>query len=345
MKIKSEDISVVVQGAISTEFTEKVLNSIRKYLPNAEIILSTWKGSEVSNLDYDVLVENIDPGAELLFKNTKIYHNLNRQIVSTKEGIKKASRKYVFKTRTDISLTGKGFLNYFEKFTQRCDECKFVEKRVVTSNCFARYPRLLPFHPGDWVFFGLKEDLLKIWDIPLAPEPETTNWFYSHELLEQHMSDSWFSHFRHRYCAEQYIWIEFLKKYMPINFEHMFDITPENIRLTEVSFANNIVIITDKQFGIKFLKGHQDNGLSIYNHPRWKYLYKTYCDNSYQLSTLEYIVSNPVSVKNIRKLKELLYNIINPLISILRWPYYFILILYYLLQEIWFVIKLKLGKI
>ena len=45
--INSKDISVVVQGAIDKENTPKCLESIRKYLPDAEIILSTWEGSEV----------------------------------------------------------------------------------------------------------------------------------------------------------------------------------------------------------------------------------------------------------------------------------------------------------
>ena len=40
--IKSEDISVVVQGAIVSNLTNNCLKSIRKYLPKAEIILSTW---------------------------------------------------------------------------------------------------------------------------------------------------------------------------------------------------------------------------------------------------------------------------------------------------------------
>ena len=57
--INSIDISVVVQGAIDKENTPKCLKSIREFLPNAKIILSTWKNSNVENLDYDMLVEKI----------------------------------------------------------------------------------------------------------------------------------------------------------------------------------------------------------------------------------------------------------------------------------------------
>ena len=62
--IKSTDISIVVQGSVENrEETIKCLNSIRKILPQAEIILSTWEDSDIVNLDYDKLVLNKDPGA------------------------------------------------------------------------------------------------------------------------------------------------------------------------------------------------------------------------------------------------------------------------------------------
>ena len=41
--IDTNDISVVVQGAIDQINTPKCLRSIRKRLPGAEIILSTWE--------------------------------------------------------------------------------------------------------------------------------------------------------------------------------------------------------------------------------------------------------------------------------------------------------------
>ena len=62
-KITSRDISVVVQGPIHKTRTKKCLQSIRKNLPAAEIILSTWQNSSVNGMDFDILVANEDPGA------------------------------------------------------------------------------------------------------------------------------------------------------------------------------------------------------------------------------------------------------------------------------------------
>lgn len=54
--VSKHDISVVVQGAIDPHLTPMCLQSIRKHLPGAEIILSTWQNSRVDGLNYDKLV-------------------------------------------------------------------------------------------------------------------------------------------------------------------------------------------------------------------------------------------------------------------------------------------------
>lgn len=77
LDIKPKDISVVVQGAINKEITPRCLQSIRTLLPNAEIILSTWEGSDVDGLDYDKLVLNKDPGAVKCDVIDNAYNNQN----------------------------------------------------------------------------------------------------------------------------------------------------------------------------------------------------------------------------------------------------------------------------
>ena len=98
--IEGKDISVVVQGYVSEE-TKFLLYSIRKYLPEAKIIVSTWDYCCVEGWDYDVLVLNSDPGAipcEIWDNFTRV-NNGNRQILSTKNGIDKVTTKYTLKLR------------------------------------------------------------------------------------------------------------------------------------------------------------------------------------------------------------------------------------------------------
>ncbi len=123
MKIDSSEISVVVQGPVFgtsadspiKRYTYQSLISIRKYLPDAEVILSTWEGSDINDLPFDILVENEDPGILEVEINPMI-KNTNRQILSTKSGIQKASRNYLLKLRSDTILEGNDFLKYYQLF-------------------------------------------------------------------------------------------------------------------------------------------------------------------------------------------------------------------------------------
>lgn len=301
--IKPEEISVVIQGPVKKEDTEKVLKSIRNFLPEAEIILSTWENQDVKGLDYDLLIENKDPGSEKIIGKT---FNVNRQIVSSAEGIKKASRKYVLKLRNDNILTGTDFLNYIEKFDKRSDELKILKNRVLTCNVFACRANVFPFHPSDWIFFGLKEDVLNIFDIPLADERNLTTYFERNPLTPYHTEGPHDKNFinnlpfettfnfnkygdpsRYQYSPEQYIWSTFLRKYIDLNFEHIFDITEENTRLSELSFANNLIIMDCKTFNATSLKYQTNLKYDVvvrsYDFYDWQILYKKYCDNNYKM--------------------------------------------------------------
>ncbi len=119
---------------------------MREHLPGAEIILSTWKGADVSDLSFDVLSENDDPGAVPIFPKDdprRALNNVNRQIVSAKSGLRLATRSFAIKMRTDTTLTGTRFLSYFRRYTARCDSWKILRERVVTSTVyFAQYFQL-----------------------------------------------------------------------------------------------------------------------------------------------------------------------------------------------------------
>jgi len=120
MTIDFSQISVVVQGPVSS-LTRRCLLSIRKYLPKAEVILSTWENSNVEGLSFDKVVFSKDPGGVLLgeYKGKKYYDNMNRQIVSTKEGLAQATRQFCIKFRTDMFFTSTGFLRYYNRYPKK----------------------------------------------------------------------------------------------------------------------------------------------------------------------------------------------------------------------------------
>ena len=285
--IDSSEITVVVQGPVVEDGKEKpyrfstraVLKSIRKVMPKSEIILSTWKNSNLSGLEFDVLVQPDDPGCVPESKTG----NQNRQIVSTQAGLQKASRKYIVKTRTDILFLSNGFLHYFEKFNKRNEKLKFFNQRVVCSTVFAHNPNRFtrkPFYPSDWFFFGLSEDIKNLWSIPLAPEPITSLYYKTHPRPKESTDNSIF-----RYCPEQYIWLSFLRKYIQVPCEHQWDYGPHNQELHELSIANNLILLSPREIGIKFTKYRFGigNWISFYHHAEWLELYKKYCDPEYIL--------------------------------------------------------------
>ena len=112
MQITSKDLSVVVQGAVSPLETALCLKSVRKYLPEAQIILSTWNGSDISHFDglYDEIVLSDDPGAVIFDIKDKKTNSLNRILVSSREGIKVAKKTYVLRIRTDLILKNNNLL-------------------------------------------------------------------------------------------------------------------------------------------------------------------------------------------------------------------------------------------
>jgi hypothetical protein len=257
--ISDKDISVVVQGPIHTQdnLTKRVLESVRTHLPNAELILSTWKGSDVDGLDCDVLLLNEDPGP--LLKQPVNSRNLNRQIISTRNGILVSKCDFVLKLRTDCLLSGVGFVPFFEKFPNRNPKYSIFSNRIITITYFSRNPRYSHclFHPSDITQFGKKEDMLLNWDIsPLNPEDE------------------------HTFMPETYIFIECLKKVG--NLPHLYNqkFSFRRFKYSENYLINNFIILEPKVYGIILsdsLKQHRNIGL--YSQKDWERLYEYYSVN------------------------------------------------------------------
>lgn len=281
--IKSKDISIVVQGPIY-ETTDETINNLREFFPDAEIIVSTWEGSDYKNDKADIITESKDPGGHPLWDEPVILNACNRQIVSTVAGLNKATRKYAMKIRSDMYFKHTNFLRHWGKYNKRCDKYKILDDRILISTSFAPNPRrgeAKPFHPSDWFFFGLTSDLIKVFDSPLCPEPETSRYFETHKRPRVRY-DFWYPAYC-QYSAEQYIWVAFCKRFIPdLNFEHCFDIEKGNIDKSELVFANNTVMLNSIDIGYdsyKRINHHDTCDLAfMYSHHEWLKLYQKYCD-------------------------------------------------------------------
>lgn len=232
--IDASELSVVISGPIlgskqdRKEYTRKTCESVRKFFPGAEIVLSTWENEEVSGLDYDELVLSLDPGSST--------GNVNRQICSRTAGIKKASREYVLAIRSESKIVRTDFMEDIDKYESHLGRYRFLKHRIVIP---ATYPacRGELFHIGDWYFLGHKEDLLKFWDVP-----------YMDDSLYNNSEDDLL------YNPHRYLITSFVKKYYPLEFLKKSDINDKNKEIYEAVIAENFVVTGFYEYGIESLK-------------------------------------------------------------------------------------------
>ena len=318
-KITSEDISVVIQGAIDKKETKKCLKSIKKYLPDSEIILSTWEGSDVSDLNglYDKIVFSQDPGTAKIFNR---YSNVNRQIVSTISGIKRATRKYVLKLRTDCKLKDSNFLNIYCSDTvqnlKREKEYSIFENRVFIDSYFTRNSEYNScgkekgycFHPSDLWLFGLKEDIQKLFDIPLQEKfiVEIDNKEFAYRV------------------PEQYIWISCLEKAnIPVFMESAYYKTPYTSTYSLKTILNNFFVLNHKKTGVvlpKKFKNYDKNLFKyVLNTKRYFELYKSFYDIDFKIPR-QYRYNNISDALGVTKYTNELKSLLKPFDFVIKIP-------------------------
>lgn len=257
-----EDVSVVVQGPLHAE-TPRVLRQIRRVLPGSELVLSTWRGSDTTGCSADVMVLSEDPGPvasrEVV---SRVPNNINRQVTSTRAGLLAASRPLALKLRSDQLLLHDGALRLFRGWPTRSERLRILQERVIATLAYSFNPRRtyrrFTYMVSDWSHFGLLEDLLQLWDPPA----------YSH-CFEWLLG-------RRTVTAEQWLWMSLLNRH---GGEASFD-RPDVLEHSELSIANNVVLVEPEDFGVRLLKAgpHPGHVVALYTHGEWVRLYRHHCE-------------------------------------------------------------------
>lgn len=297
--ISSKDITVVVQGPAHAfrgrpqeeGITQHCLASVRRYLPNAHLILSTWEGQELGELDYDELVLSPDPGGNIVsYKKDGAARRLNhnRQIVSTVEGVRRATTPYVMKLRSDNALLGCGFIDLQQRYTERSADMRWLRERVVLTNTFTRKfakGRRVLFHASDFFAFGRTEDVLDLWDLPLFSDLEPDASFL--EMKQPYYPGAP----EYERDATQDIFLRFVNKHMPVSLAHLLDGDDGLLSRWERLLANNFVVAEPDRIGLylgrKFLQkvriAKRAGRAGFYTYPEWQALYQHYCDPRHEI--------------------------------------------------------------
>lgn len=315
-KIDTKEISVLVQGPINMEITPQSIESVRKYLPEAEIILSTWVGSNTTSLDYDILVLSEDPGGTIVNWPHIITNNCNRQLVGIQNGLKKVKRKYCLKLRTDFILLNDNILKYWDRFPFMGNTFKIFKHRILTCSVFSQIhagPKKmpLPFDPSDFYLFALTKDLKDYFlDTVLMREDELTGYepkFLYPDKLPFEGRGSKFS-------PEQHYCLSWVKRHIDgVKYADYTDWNDENFQLSNNILFSNFAFLSPAQSGItgekydRIMKMEDkfDDGMISYK--KFQEIYKTYFDSNYEIEQYEY--REIVLMEKIEKINELMNTI------------------------------------
>jgi len=273
-----KNISFVVQGQI-TNLTKKTIDSIRLYFPHSIIIISTWKNSIVDDLDYDFVVLSDDPGGVEAKVSGGIVNTL-RQIISTSEGLKKCNTEYVVKIRSDMIFYGNNLPLYYERYKNLERNSEIFTSRVLILENGTLNPRGLyemPYHFGDWFYFGKTKDVKKIFDINFSKKDELENAFYwkNRNFPKNNINKKYYMRFR----SETILTYFHIKKKIKNILLHSNDISSDNIKQSEFHLVNDYLIASMRSIQLKNLKHLNTSSLSSwvrYSHKEWMLLHNIF---------------------------------------------------------------------
>ena len=160
-------MQLVLQGPIYPE-TEAIVRSYLELPWIDKIIVSCWETCpQLPIRSHRVVVLHNTP---VEFPSTG---NLNRQIVSSAEGLRYVTADYAAKMRTDQKLSHAALCLMDEFFWRfRDGGARYIDGsgpqgRICVLGNYTRFP----FHPRDHVFWGHTADLRRLFDVPLSATP------------------------------------------------------------------------------------------------------------------------------------------------------------------------------
>ena len=243
------------QGAQSDSFIQN-LNRTRCVLPNAQFILSTWEGMDVpQQIDIERIIYSRDPGGLPGIKlDDSKSNNINRQIVTTANGLAAVKTPYTLKLRTDSFLEHGGFIEIYEQYKKLVNHKEYTP--IIACCFFTIDPEIyehMPFHISDWIQFGETEILQKYWDVPLMSKEDAT-YYERHE--HRPFSGYFDKKFRTRLAVEQHIATYYAKKLGYKIPKLHNDNRPTILKSHKKFLANELIILDPWQIGLNFPKYH-----------------------------------------------------------------------------------------
>lgn len=250
----SESVSVVIQGPLyrnqdGSALVCSAIESLRKLLPDAEIIVSTWDNESIADVDADIILQSEYP-EPLVDINGNAIH-VGAQIKSTLNGIRSATRPYVLKFRADLSLDNLSMMEAHSRAEVNRSVSVF-DSPIIVTNLFTRNPARFPvlFHLSDIVQFGRRADMLDLWS---SPEPMTSDIFLHGKSNKLGVLGNYLGYTGLRVVSEQYLMLSWLnRKGVSADLKNPSHMNYELLRLWERILLNDFTVIDWQDSGVKF---------------------------------------------------------------------------------------------
>ncbi len=153
-------MQLVLQGPLRAE-SEAIVAHYLQWEAVERIIMSCWTTCrELALGDARVVVLRNEPVA---FAGT---NNVNRQIVSSRNGLALVTSGYCAKLRIDQQIALASLRRMDDYFWRHAG----AQPPVFVVGNYTRFP----FHPRDHVFWGRTADLRRLFDLPLCPDAGAT---------------------------------------------------------------------------------------------------------------------------------------------------------------------------
>jgi hypothetical protein len=145
-------LDFVIQGPYS-DFTDEIISTYTKLPFVNKIIVSCWENDKKQSVFFD----NVKFVRSPSYQKYPGPANINLQLTTSLAGISKSNSDFIAKFRSDQLFNLEGIELMYNFFINN-----LVDNRIfVVGNIFD-----LLFHPKDWVYWGRKNDMIDLFNIP-----------------------------------------------------------------------------------------------------------------------------------------------------------------------------------
>lgn len=179
LETRREPSAIVMQGPVATkdDFTFETLKLYRRNMPEAKLILSTWKDTPREHVDQ---AESL--GVEVVLSDkpeVPALYNINMQLVSASAGVRRALEhgvEWVIKTRTDQRMYEPNVMAFLVATAKAFPVTGGWDQKYRIIGIGQGSLKFLPYHVTDQTVFGHAEDMVRYWTPPLLLDPPPAHW-------------------------------------------------------------------------------------------------------------------------------------------------------------------------